>query len=119
MKDIDPGQEESALRVRFAALRRADGALAPSFDRVLDRPRKRAFAWPGLLAAATVASVVAVVMWVVREPPPALTPAVVSEVMVNVAAEMPSDFLLAPPSEDVRRDAPRLRRAANEEVPFL
>lgn len=125
MKELDPAREEEALRARFAALRGADRAAAPSFDAVADRPRgrHRGLAWSGLAVAGLAAAVVAALALVDRTPmvehAAPVAGAAISEVMLSVAAEMPSDFLLAPPSDDVRRDTPRLTRADNDEVPFL
>ena len=124
MKEQDLAREDESLRIRFAAMRAADHDAAPSFDAVLDSPRTRSGGLASALGiAGVVAGFVAVVAWMDRAAAPddaaPVADVAISEVMLSVTSEMPSDFLLVPPSDDVRQDVPRLRRADNEEVPFL
>lgn len=121
MRDPDPPLDEEALRGRFAALRAADRLAAPSFEAVRDAPRRgsgRSF-WPAAAMVGALAVLVAVGLQVRAPAPPSPALSAPTEVMLSVAAEMPSDFLLESSSDDVRRDTPRLTRADNEEVPFL
>ena len=121
MKDRDSALEEETLRARFAALRAADQVAAPSFDAVLDASHRGSGSrlWPAAAMVGALAVLVAVGLRVRAPAPPSPTLPAPTEVMLSVAAEMPSDFLLEPPSDDVRKDLPRLTRADNEEVPFL
>ena len=121
MKDRDSALDEEALRARFAALRAADRAAAPSFVALLDAPRRGSGSrfWPAVAMVGALAVLVAVGLQVRAPAPPSPALPAPTDVMLSVAAEMPSDFLLEPPSDDVRRDTPRITRADNEEVPFL
>lgn len=105
------------LRARFAALRAGDARRAPAFDvHRAPRPRVRALAWTG--GALAFAAVLALALaWRTRAPEPVAAAA--PEVMLHLAAEMPSDFLLDDEAADVREDAPQLAPETNDEVPFL
>jgi len=107
------------LRARFAALRAVDRTRAPVFDvRTAPRPRARALAWSGgALAVATVLALSLAWRGQAPEPEPSATAA--PEVMVRLAVDLPSDFLLDDETADVRRDVPQFAPETNDEVPFL
>jgi hypothetical protein len=107
------------LRTRFAALRAADAVRAPAFDaRPREHARGRALAWSG--GALAFAAVVALSLaWRDQAPGTGRTASATPEVMLHVASEMPSDFLLGDAATDVRRDAPAFVTDTNDEVPFL
>ena len=107
------------LRARFAALRSVDRTRAPGFDlRPAPRPRGRALAWSG--GALAVAAVLALSLaWRGETPEPEAAATAAPEVMVRLAVDLPSDFLLDDEAADVRRDVPQFAPATNDEVPFL
>lgn len=112
-------ERDDDLRGRFAALRTADAHRVPVFDvRRGERPHGRAWAWTG--GAFAVAAVLAVSLaWRAGTPEPAMPAPGTPEVMLHVAADMPSDFLLDEETADIRRDAPAFAVDTNDEVPFL
>ncbi len=107
------------LRARFAALRAADARRVPQFDvRPSAYPRGRGWAWTG--GAVALAAVLAVSFaWRVGKPGRDIPAPAAPEVMLHVADEMPSDFLLEGEAADIRRDAPVFAVETNDEVPFL
>ena len=110
---------EDDLRARFAALRSVDRTRAPGFDlRPASRSRGRALAWSG--GALAVAAVLALSLaWRGQAPEYAPATAAAPEVMVRLAVDLPSDFLLDDEAADVRRDVPQFAPETNDEVPFL
>jgi hypothetical protein len=116
MSDERQHEHDRELRERFSALRTADRARAPTFERVSARSHARlAPAWGvALLGVAALAAFV-----LPRRETAPLQPEALPPVMSELATEMPSDFLLSGRSADVRRDAPRLGPQADDEVPFL
>ena len=112
------GERDDDLRARFAALRASDAMRAPRFDvRPAPRSRSGVLAWSG--GALAIAAVLALSLaWRGRDPERgAATPP--PDVMVHLAAGMPTDFLLDDEAADVRRDAPQFAPETNDEVPFL
>jgi hypothetical protein len=106
------------LRVRFAALRAGDAKRAPTFAAPEPaHPRGRALAWSG--GALAVAAVLALSFAWRGGEQAAVVATGVPDVMLHVAVDMPSDFLLDDELSDVRRDAPQFAPEPNDEVPFL
>lgn len=100
---MNPHDDEQDLRERFARLRRADGAQAPDFRRLVDgargaRARPRSLA-PALLAGGVIAAVGLAAIQRLAAPPVERGPTL-SE------WSAPTDFLLRTPGHELLFSSP-------------
>lgn len=113
-------RDDRILHERFAALRASDATHAPGFDALLAArsPPRSGWAVPAFALAAAFAVLVA---WrrVQMSSATQVASVPMPDVMLHVANEMPSDFLLETGFVDVRREPPALDPSVNQEVPFL
>jgi hypothetical protein len=98
--------DDSHLRERFASLRQADAASAPSFERVMGIARNRSndAGWRIAIAACILVVAVAGVTLRVSHPPEAPTTRAPAPTLADWRA--PTDFLLDTPGRELLHTVP-------------